>query len=178
MRYLGEQTGHPVPFFCNWNYICCFPLELVSKKKSLKQKKGVCFSKQPHLLFIFTHTFLYLLWQTAQTKAQEMGGTEQDSHWAAMIKGKLTQTDTQVVQPVCFHVAHASRNHAGKCTFFVSLHCCVFFPSLCLMSTTDLSNTRMPRNKPYQLSCFYQCTVTFRYQVRSSHRQRSPSFFF
>lgn len=46
--------------------------------------------------------------QTGQTKAQEMGGTEQDSHWAATIKGTLTQADAQVVQPFPFHVAYAS----------------------------------------------------------------------
>lgn len=149
MRFLGVQTGHPVPlFFCDWNYICCFPLELaLPSKKSLKQKKkGVWFSKQPHLLFVFIHTFLYLLWQTAQTKAQEMGGTEQDSHWAAMIKGTLTQTDTQVVRPFSFHVAHASRSHAGKCTVFCLAPLSCVSPSLCLMSTTALSNTWMPMN--------------------------------
>lgn len=35
-----------------------------------------------------------------------MGGTEQDSRQAHTIKDTLTQTDTQVVQPFSFHVAH------------------------------------------------------------------------
>lgn len=46
-----------------------------------------------------------------------MGVTEHDSHRASTIKGTLTQTDTQVVQPFSLHVAHTSRNKAGKHTF-------------------------------------------------------------
>lgn len=46
-----------------------------------------------------------------------MGGTEQDSHPASTIKGTLTQTDTQVVQPFSLHVAHTFRSKAGKHTF-------------------------------------------------------------
>lgn len=108
-----------------------------------------------------------------------MGGTEQDSHWAAMIKGTLTQTDTQVVQPFSFHVVQASRNHAGRCTFLFSSIVPFFPPSLCLMSTTALSNTWMPWiHKPCKLSCFYRCVVTFCYQVRSSYRWWSLFFFF
>lgn len=54
---------------------------------------------------IYRYFFLYPVCQTGQTKAQEMGGTEQDSRWAATIKGTLTQADAQVVQPFSFHVA-------------------------------------------------------------------------
>lgn len=46
-----------------------------------------------------------------------MGVTEHDSHRASTIKGTLTQTDTQVVQPFSLYVAHTSRNKAGKHTF-------------------------------------------------------------
>lgn len=153
MRFLGVETGHPVPLFCNWNDHMLFSSRTCVPKKFEAGKKGVWFSKQPHLLFIFIQTFLYLLCQPAQTKVQEMGGTEQDSRWAAMIKAMLTQMDTQVVQPLSFHVAHVSRNHAGKCTFFLfsSIVLCVF-PSLCLTSSTAPSNTWIPWiHKPCEL---------------------------
>lgn len=72
-----------------------------------KKGRAHC-SARPHLLFTFTDTLLYPMCQTAQTKAQEIGGTDQDSHWAATIKGTLTQADAQVVQQFSFHVAYAS----------------------------------------------------------------------
>lgn len=46
-----------------------------------------------------------------------MGGTEPDSQSVCTIKGLLTQTDTQVVQPFSLHVAHVSRNKAGEYRF-------------------------------------------------------------
>lgn len=45
---------------------------------------------------------LYPRRPTGQTKAQEMGGTDQDGHRALRLNGTLTQTDTQVVPPFSF----------------------------------------------------------------------------
>lgn len=77
-----------------------------NQRELLKLKGPHCSS---HLLFIFDPTFLHPLRQTGQTKAQEMGGTDQDSHWAPMIKGTLTQADTQVVRQFSSLVAHIRR---------------------------------------------------------------------
>lgn len=49
-----------------------------------------------------------------------MGGTEVDRQPACTIKGTLTQTETQVVQPFFIHVTRTFRNKAGKYTFLYS----------------------------------------------------------
>lgn len=75
----------------------------ITEIKLWKWKVPHCSS---HLLFILVHTFLYPERQAGQTKAQEMGGTDRESHRALGLNGKLTQTDTQVVPPFSFLVTH------------------------------------------------------------------------
>lgn len=58
-----------------------------------------------------------------------MGGTNQDSLSACTMKGTLTQTDTQVVQPFSFHVSRTFRHKAGKYTFLYT-HCVLYQPEL------------------------------------------------
>lgn len=99
LNTIENQKGskwHPALFW-DWNFTLFFSgtsesyVGAITKIKLLKLKGPHCWS---HLLFIFVHTFLYPRRQTGQTKAQEMGGTDQDGHRALGLNGTLTQTNT------------------------------------------------------------------------------------
>lgn len=102
------------------------------KKKKSSRLKGPSLNMATSAFHIYPYLHISDV-TNAQTKAREMGGPEQDRHCAGIIKGTLTQTDTQVVQPFSLHVAHASRNKAGKNTFLYSA--IVFCPNLRLTQT-------------------------------------------
>lgn len=119
---------------------------MYSSRPKFKAKKGRsahCSASATSAFHIYRYPFLYPVCQTAQTKAQEMGGTERDSRWAATIKGTLTQADAQVVQAFSFHVAYTSGNNAGKCTFSVCPHCSLRITSCTAPSIkSDVHETR------------------------------------